>query len=85
MHQTQSHQANKEQDKANKMAKLMENDLFRELFMEDYIERGILEQALHMGMDNKTTLDNIKARQSLHQYIFNTLSSQLCYNFNVTY
>ena len=75
MHQSNNQKAARETDKANKMAKLMENELFRELFMEDYIERGILEQALHMGLDNMTTIDNIKARQLLHQYIFNTLSS----------
>ena len=75
MGQTVNHQANREKEKSDKMVKLMENELFRELIMEDYIERGILEQALHLGMDNMTTIDNIKARQSLHQHIFNTLSS----------
>ena len=75
MNKTVNQQANREKEKSDKMVKLMENELFRELIMEDYIERGILEQALHMGLDNMTTIDNIKARQSLHQHIFNTLTS----------
>jgi len=61
-------------DKGKKMSKLLENELFQELFMDDYIKQGLYEVSLNFSLDNADTIDRLKARQSLHKYIFQVLT-----------
>ena len=76
MDQTVNHQNNKAiTDKANRMVRLLENEDFKLLIMQDYIEQGILEQTLNMGLNNPVTIDQLKARQNLHSHIFSVLTN----------
>jgi len=61
-------------DKGKKMSKLLENELFQELFMDDYIKQGLYEISINFNLDNPDTVDRLKARQSLHKYIFQVLT-----------
>ena len=63
-------QTRQRQLKSKKMLKLMESDLFQELIINDFIKEGILEQTLHMGLNSDNTIDQLKARQILHEYLF---------------
>ncbi len=60
----------REIEKSKKMLKLIESETFQELIMDGFIKNGILEQGLQQSLDNDKTIDEIKARQILNQYIF---------------
>jgi hypothetical protein len=60
-------------DKSQKMAKLLENELFVELIIDDYIKGGILSNTLDQSLDNMATVDELKARQNLHKHIFSVI------------
>ena len=57
-------------DKSQKMLKLLDNDLFKELIMEGYIKEGTYQNGIHGNLDNPITIDELKARQGLHKFIF---------------
>jgi len=57
-------------DKSQKMIKLLDNDLFKELIMEGYIKAGTYENSIHGNLDNPNTIDELKGRQGLHKFIF---------------
>ena len=57
------------------MMKLLENDLFQELIIDDFIKGGILENALTQSLNSEFTLDELKARQILHKYLFGIIES----------
>ena len=59
--------------KSKKMLKLMEDELFQELILEDFIKAGIIDQTLHMGLNSDNTIDQLKARQILHAYLFDII------------
>ena len=63
----------KQAEKSQKMARLLTNDLFVELIIEDFIKSGIVEQALTQNLSSEATTDELKARQILHNYIFNSI------------
>ena len=76
MGQTANHRNNKViADKSIRMVRLLENEDFKQLIMQDYIEQGILEQTLNMGLSNPVTIDQLKARQNLHSHIFSVLTN----------
>ena len=56
------------------MAKLLENEIFNELIVEDFIKSGIFENAIHNSIDSPHTQDQLKARQILHKYIFDVIT-----------
>jgi hypothetical protein len=58
---------------SQKMVKLLENDLFQELIIENFIKGGILDNSLNQSLNSDATLDELKARQILHKYIFNAI------------
>jgi hypothetical protein len=55
------------------MTKLLSNELFQKLIIENFIKEGILSNALNQNLDNDRTLDELKARRILHEYIFNAI------------
>ncbi len=61
-------------DKSQKMLKLLDNDLFKELIMEGYIKAGTYENSIHGNLDNDKTIDELKSRQSLHKFIFDIMT-----------
>ncbi len=76
MDQTASHQQRKSDiDKSAKMLKLLEDDLFQELIVQDFIKGGVQEQSLLQNLDNAKTIDELKARQILHNHIFGIITS----------
>ena len=62
------------QTKATKMAKLLADESFNELIVEDFIKNGIFNNAIHNSLDSSNTLDELKARQILHKYIFDVIT-----------
>jgi hypothetical protein len=60
--------------KAKKMAKLLENPEFNELIIEDFIKGGILDNGINQSLDSSYTIDEIKARQILHRYMFDMIT-----------
>ena len=60
----------KMQSKSKKIIKLLENDLFQELIIEDYVKGGIAENVLTQSLNADNTIDELKARQILHRYLF---------------
>ena len=63
-------QVNRVKDKAQKMTKLLENEIFNEIIIEDFIKSGILENGINGNIDSPRTQDELKARQILHKYLF---------------
>ena len=64
---------NKQKEISQKMVKLLDNELFQELILENFIKGGILENGLNQSLDSNNTIDELKARQILHRYIFNAI------------
>ena len=62
-------------DKSRKVVKLLENELFNEIIIEDFIKGGVLDNALKHSLDSSKTIDELKARQILHEYIFGIIMS----------
>ena len=60
-------------EKSRKMSQLLENELFQELIIDDFIKGGILDNGLNQSLDSSYTIDELKARQILHKYIFNAI------------
>ena len=75
MDQQVNQQRRNEVDKGKKMAKLLENPLFEELIIQDFITQGIISQTLQNRLDNSVTIDELKARQLLHKYLFDTMTT----------
>jgi len=75
MAQIANHQRENDANKAAKMVKLIENDLFQELILKDFIEKGIIEISVNSNLDNTHTVDELKARQILHKYLFQTITN----------
>ena len=63
----------KQKEKSSKMVKLLENELFQELILNDFIKVGSVEQVLNNSLDSSYTIDELKARQILHKFIFNAI------------
>ena len=74
MDQIQNHR-NSEIDKSKKMMKLLEDPIFNELIIEDFITQGIVSQTLNNRLDNTVTIDELKARQLLHKYLFGIITT----------
>ena len=66
---------NSEIDKSKKMMKLLEDPIFNELIIEDFITQGIVSQTLNNRLDNTVTIDELKARQLLHKYLFGIITT----------
>jgi len=75
MHQNQNQQRQSEITKSKRMVKLLESDDFQELIVNGFIRSGIQEQTLSQNLDNSKTIDELKARQILHNYIFGIIST----------
>jgi len=65
---------NKIQSKADKVTKLLDNEIFNEIIIDDFIKQGIYDNAINGNIDNPKTVDELKARQILHKYIFDVLT-----------
>ena len=63
----------RQRDKAQRMTRLLDNEDFQELILEDFIKGGILDQSINQSLDSTYTIDELKARQILHKYIFNVI------------
>ena len=68
-------QIQKQQDKSRKVVKLLESELFNEIIIEDFIKSGSIEHALKHSLDSPKTIDELKARQILHEYLFGLITS----------
>ena len=62
-------------DKSKKMLKLLDDPDFNELIVEDFITKGIVSQTLNNRLDNSITIDELKARQLLHKFIFDIITT----------
>ena len=63
------------QSKAKKVAKLLEDEIFNEIIIEDFIKSGIFDNAINQSIDSPHTQDELKARQILHRYLFDLIKS----------
>ena len=75
MDQTVSQQHKSNIDKSKRMLKLLDNPDFNDLFIEGFITQGIVNQVLQNRIDNSLTLDELKARQIVHKYIFDVIAT----------
>ena len=82
MDQQVNHQRRSEADKARKMVKLLEDPNFQELIIEDFMRKGAVSQSLEQNLDNSKTIDELKARQILHNYIFGIITTGEKVNLN---
>jgi len=64
-----------ENSKARKMLKLTDNPEFVELILEDFIKDGIHREVLSNNLDSSAVIDQLKARQTLHDYILAIISA----------
>ena len=67
-------QIDKIKDKAKKVNKLLEDKIFNEIIIEDFIKGGILDNAINNSIDSPNTQDQLKARQILHRYLFELIA-----------
>jgi hypothetical protein len=51
------------------MKRLINNDDFKVLFMEEFLEIGLKEQVYNQSLDEKETIDQLKARQIFRNFI----------------
>jgi len=63
-----------ERSQARKMIDLTENPDFVELIIDGFIKDGVLEQALQHNLGADVTIDQLKARQILHEYIYGIIT-----------
>ena len=82
MDQQVNHQRRSEADKARKMLKLLEDPNFQELIMDDFMTAGAVDQVLKENLDNSKTIDELKARQILHNHIFGIITTGEKVNLN---
>ena len=67
----QKQQLNKKSEAAKR---LLENEDFMEIVMNDYVKDGILRHGIDGNLDNASTVDELKARQIFHKYIFDIIT-----------
>ena len=70
---SRDNQIKKLQDKAHKVTKLLESEIFNEIIIEDFIKNGIYDNAINNNIDSPNTVDQLKARQILHKYLFDII------------
>jgi len=63
-----------ERSKARKMIDLTENPDFVELIIDGFIKDGVLENTLRRNLAAEVTIDQLKARQILHEYIYDIIT-----------
>jgi hypothetical protein len=73
-HQNHQKQVKTLQSKAHKVSKLLENEDFNEIIIEDFIKSGVLDNSINASLDSPNTIDQLKARQILHRYLFELIS-----------
>ena len=61
-------------DKAKMMNKLVNSDEFTTLILNDFIKEGVLEYTLQHNIRSEAVLDQVMARQILHEYILGIIS-----------
>jgi hypothetical protein len=62
------------QEKAKQMVKLLEDENFNKLIIEGFIKDGIYSNSINGDIDNPKVVDELKARQILHRYIFDIIN-----------
>ena len=82
MDQIVNQQRKLEANKAQKMLKLLEDPNFQEVIMDDFMTAGAVDQALKQNLDNSKTIDELKARQILHNHIFGIITTGEKLNLN---
>ena len=63
------------EDKSKKMQRLLKNDDFVELILEDFIKQGTLAHSLHDNLRSEAVLDQLMARSILHNYLMTTIEN----------
>jgi len=56
--------------KYHKVIRLLKNQDFQDIIINDFIENGILERTLHQSDSDEQLLIHLKARQILNNYLF---------------
>ena len=64
-----------DKERKEKMTRLLENELFDELIIQQFIKEGMLNYTINHNLDSVHTTDQLKARQILHEHIFGIISS----------
>ena len=59
---------------ARKMIDLTENPDFVELIIEGFIKEGVLEYSLQHNLRSEAIVDELRARQILHEYIYGIIT-----------
>jgi len=54
---------------SQRMERLLSNEDFNEIFMKKYLDEDIKEQVYMQNLDEKLTIDQLKARQIFRQFI----------------
>ena len=67
----QKQQLNKKSEAAKR---LLENEDFMEIIMGDYVKDGIIRHSIDGNLDSPSTVDELKARQIFHRYIFDIIT-----------
>lgn len=62
-------------DSSKKMIRLLENEDFIELILEGFINRGLKVNVIDGNLDNSLTVDQLKARQILHRYLYDIITT----------
>ena len=58
---------------AQKVTKLLNNEEFIDVILESFIKEGVLTNALHDNLSSEHVLDQLKARQILHSFLFDII------------
>ena len=82
MDRTANQQRKSDIDKSKLMIRLLDDPVFKELILDDFITDGTLENAIHGNLENSHTIDELKARQTLHNYIFGIITTGKNLDYN---
>ena len=67
-------QARDQKAESQMMIRLLDNEDFQHIIMSKFIKEGTLENALKRSLDNDLTIDELKARQILHTFLFDIIT-----------
>ncbi len=59
---------------SEKVTKLLNNDEFIDIILEGFVKQGVIEHSLHHNLSADAVIEQLKARQILHSYLFDIIS-----------
>ena len=61
--------------RSKKMLKLLDNEDFQELILGAFINDGLKQNVIDGSLDSSATIDELKARQILHRFLYDIITS----------